>query len=189
MKQGKLSRFVSPSQREKSKEQYHNDVTHQQGLCGMSSKWKLEGVCLSVTWVVENYCVIKDPCIIMSTPRRKPSVETQAKRDWGRSMFSPMSCKVGPVLHHPPVQQLLLLSECNCRQNQTRIQVLDTSWRCQLISYYSSYSLTLISRSSLNSSISTQNPSVPLLESSQVHSYPSVLSFLLAQDRQRRFIF
>ena len=38
MKQGKLSRFVSPSQREKSKEQYHNDVTHQQGLCGMSSK-------------------------------------------------------------------------------------------------------------------------------------------------------
>ena len=101
-------------------------------------------------------------------------------------MFSPMSCKVGPVLHHPPVQQLLLLSEFNCRQKQTRIQVLATSWRCQLIFYYSSYSLTLISRSSLNSSISTQNPSVPLLESSQVHSYPSVLSFLLAQDRQRK---
>lgn len=71
-------------------------------------------------------------------------VTTKRRRAWEIQgcVFSPMSCKVGPVLHHPSAQKLRLISEVNCIHEEDKGP--GPRHHMQLPIHNPHYSLTLV---------------------------------------------
>lgn len=76
---------------------------------------------LKGSWHWRRGChVMKDACMLMRPSETRAALDGDPPPEIEGGILSPISCKIGPVLHHAPAQQQLLLSEVNCRRGRTR---------------------------------------------------------------------